>query len=117
MTPAERHQLEAIHEELRVLSHAGDPDRFHAVNERFHSAIYAGSQNGHIAEITLGDPQARAAIPSRPVPQFGRLAQSHAEHDRVVVAILRGDRSGAAGAMRAHIERVHGEYEIYAVSV
>ena len=48
---------------------------------------------------------------------LGRLAQSHAEHDRVVVAIMRGDRNGAANAMRAHIERVHGEYEIYAVSV
>src|SRR5437868_13795112 len=36
MPPAERRQLEAIHEELRLLSHAGNPDRFHAVNERFH---------------------------------------------------------------------------------
>ena len=52
MLPAERHRLEAIHEELRVLSYAGNPDRFHEVNERFHNAIYAGSQNGYIAEIT-----------------------------------------------------------------
>src|SRR5258707_9011850 len=29
MTPAERHRLEAIHEELRVLSYTGNPDRFH----------------------------------------------------------------------------------------
>src|SRR5579864_2966572 len=36
MLPAERHRLEAIHKELRVLSHAGDPDRFHEFNERFH---------------------------------------------------------------------------------
>jgi DNA-binding GntR family transcriptional regulator len=35
----------------------------------------------------------------------------------VVVAILRGDKTGAAGALRAHIELVRGEYEIYAVSV
>src|SRR6202158_5336649 len=53
MLPGERHRLEAIHEELRVLSYAGNPDRFHEVNERFHNAIYAGSQNGYIAEITL----------------------------------------------------------------
>src|SRR6476646_2596739 len=53
MSAAERHGLEAIHEELRVLSYAGNPDRFHEVNERFHNAIYAGSQNGYIAEITL----------------------------------------------------------------
>lgn len=117
MTPAERYRLEAIHGELRTLSHAGDPDRFHEVNERFHGAIYAGSQNGYIAEITLAT---RARVQPFRRAQFrnlGRLAKSHAEHDRVVVAILRGDRNGAAVAMRAHIERVHGEYARYAVSV
>jgi DNA-binding GntR family transcriptional regulator len=117
MTPAERHRLEAIHEELRVLSHAGDPDRFHEVNERFHSAIYAGSQNGHIAEITLATRVRVQPFRRAQFRNLGRLAKSHAEHDRVVVAILRGDRLGAASAMRAHIVRVHGEYEIYAVSV
>src|SRR6201992_1446729 len=117
MTPAERHQLEAIHEELRVLSHAGDPDRFHQVNERFHSAIYAGSQNGHIAESTRGTRKRVQPFRRAQFRNLGRRAQSHAEHDRVVVAILRGDRNGAANAMRAHIERVHGEYELYAHSV
>src|ERR1700720_2450593 len=53
MPPAERQALEAVHEELRLLSHAGNPDRFHEVNERFHNAIYAGSQNTYFAEITL----------------------------------------------------------------
>jgi DNA-binding GntR family transcriptional regulator len=48
---------------------------------------------------------------------LGRLAKSHAEHDRVVVAIMRGDRVGAGTAMRAHIELVRDEYELYAVSV
>ena len=117
MTPAERHRLEAVHEELRVLSHAGNPDRFHEVNERFHNTIYAGSQNDYIAEITLAT---RARVQPFRRAQFrnlGRLAKSHAEHDRVVVAILRGDRVGAAVAMRAHIELVRGEYEVYAVSV
>src|SRR5579864_6208745 len=117
MLPAERHRLEAIHQELRVLSHAGDPESFHEFNERFHGAIYAGSQNGHIAEITLAT---RARVQPFSRAQFrnlGRLAKSHAEHDRVVLAILRGDRIGAANAMRAHIVRVHSEYEIYSVSV
>jgi len=117
MTPAERNRLEAIHEELRTLSHAGDPDRFHEVNERFHSAIYAGSQNSYIAEITLATRTRVQPFRRAQFRNLGRLAKSHAEHDRVVVAILRGDRSGAASAMRAHIERVHGEYALYAVSV
>jgi DNA-binding GntR family transcriptional regulator len=117
MPPAERHRLEAIHEELRVLSYAGDPDRFHEINERFHNAIYAGSQNGYIAEMTLATRVRVQPFRRAQFRNLGRLAKSHAEHDRVVVAIMRGDRVGAAAAMRAHIELVLGEYEVYAVSV
>ena len=117
MQPAERHGLEAVHEELRVLSHAGNPDRFHEVNERFHNAIYAGSQNDYIAEITLATRVRVQPFRRAQFRNLGRLAKSHAEHDRVVVAIMRGDRVGAAAAMRAHIELVRGEYELYAVSL
>ena len=104
-------------EELRVLSYAGNPDRFHEVNERFHNAIYAGSQNGYIAEMTLATRVRVHPFRRAQFRNLGRLAKSHAEHDRVVVAIMRGDKAGAASAMRAHIELVRGEYELYAVSV
>jgi DNA-binding GntR family transcriptional regulator len=117
MQPLERHRLEAVHEELRVLSYAGNPDRFHEVNERFHNAIYAGSQNGYIAEITLATRVRVQPFRRAQFRNLGRLAKSHAEHDRVVVSILRGDRPGASAAMRAHIELVRDEYELYAVSV
>ena len=117
MPAAERHGLEAIHEELRVLSHAGNPERFHAVNERFHNAIYAGSQNGYIAEMTLATRVRVQPFRRAQFRNLGRLAKSQAEHERVVIAILRGDRIGAAAAMRAHIEQVRGEYEVYAESV
>jgi DNA-binding GntR family transcriptional regulator len=117
MTPVERQRLEAIHEELRTLSHAGNPERFHEVNERFHSAIYAGAHNAYIAEITLATRVRVQPFRRAQFRNLGRLAKSHAEHDRVVVAIMRGDKTGAANAMRSHIELVRGEYEIYAVSV
>jgi DNA-binding GntR family transcriptional regulator len=117
MSAVERARLEAIHEELRVLSHAGNPERFHSVNERFHNAIYAGSQNDYIAEMTLATRVRVQPFRRAQFRNLGRLAKSHAEHDRVVVAIMRGDRNGAANAMRAHIELVRGEYEIYAVSL
>jgi DNA-binding GntR family transcriptional regulator len=117
MTPVERHRLEAVHEELRVLSYAGNPDRFHEVNERFHNTIYAGSQNTYIAEMTLATRVRVQPFRRAQFRNLGRLAKSHAEHDRVVVAIMRGDKAGAEIAMRAHIELVRDEYEIYAVSV
>jgi DNA-binding GntR family transcriptional regulator len=117
MSPAERYRLEAIHEELRLLSHAGNPERFHEVNERFHNSIYAGAHNDYIAEITLSTRVRVQPFRRAQFRNLGRLAKSHAEHDGVVVAIMRGDKTGAADAMRAHIELVRGEYEMYAVSV
>jgi DNA-binding GntR family transcriptional regulator len=117
MPPLERRSLEAVHEELRLLSYTGNPDRFHEVNERFHNAIYAGSQNGYIAEMTLATRVRVQPFRRAQFRNLGRLAKSHAEHDRVVVAIMRGDRVGAAVAMRAHIELVRDEYELYAVSL
>jgi len=117
MTPVERHRLEAVHEELRLLSYTGNPDRFHEVNERFHNTIYAGSQNTYIADMTLATRVRVQPFRRAQFRNLGRLAKSHAEHDRVVVAIMRGDKAGAATAMRDHIELVRDEYEIYAVSV
>jgi DNA-binding GntR family transcriptional regulator len=114
MTGAERQALESTHEEMRALIQVGDPQHFHEVNEAFHNAIYAGAHNGYLAEMTLAT---RARVQPFRRAQFrnlGRLAKSHVEHDCVVVAIMRGDRNGAASAMRAHIITVREEYEIYA---
>lgn len=114
MTGLERRMLEASHEQLRTLIKVGDPQSFHEANEAFHGAIYAGAHNGYLAEITLAT---RARVQPFRRAQFrnlGRLAKSHMEHDRVVVAIMRGDRNGAGIAMRAHIMTVREEYEIYA---
>lgn len=117
MTAAERRALEAVHEELRALIHVGDPQRFHEVNEAFHGALYAGTHNGYLAELTLAT---RARVQPFRRAQFrnlGRLAQSHGEHEQVVVAILRGDRARAAAGMHAHITRVREEYVVYAESL
>jgi len=117
MTTSERRALEAVHEELRVLIQVGDPQRFHEGNEAFHGAIYAGAHNDYFAEITIAT---RARVQPFRRAQFrnlGRLAKSHAEHDQVVAAILRGERTRAAGAMHAHIMTVREEYGLYAESL
>ena len=114
MTGAERRGLELVHEEMRALISLGDPQRFHVVNEAFHGAIYAGSRNAYLAEMTLAT---RARVQPFRRAQFrtlGRLAKSHQEHDSVVTAILRGERDRAAQAMRTHIVTVREAYEVYA---
>jgi DNA-binding GntR family transcriptional regulator len=113
MTIAERRALEGIHEDLRALIHLCDPQRFHEVNEAFHGAIYAGTHNTYIAELTIAT---RARVQPFRRAQFrnlGRLAMSHQEHDQVLTAILRGNRGLAAATMHAHITTVRNEYELY----
>jgi DNA-binding GntR family transcriptional regulator len=117
MTVTERRALEASHEKLRVLIRDGDPQRYHEVNEAFHASIYAGAHNSYLAEITLAT---RARVQPFRRAQFrnlGRLSKSHIEHDRVVEAILRGERNVAAQAMYAHIVTVRDEYEAYSESL
>jgi DNA-binding GntR family transcriptional regulator len=117
MTAPERAALEAAHEELRALLHSGDPQRYHEVNEAFHATIYAGAHNSYLAEMTHATRKRVQPFRRAQFRNLGRLAKSHLEHDRVVLAILRGDREGAAAAMRLHIMTVCEAYEAYAESV
>ena len=117
MTSIERRGLEDIHERLRILIQEGDPQRYHEMNEAFHGCIYAGAHNSYLAELTL---MTRARVQPFRRAQFrilGRLSKSHVEHDRVVQAILRGERTTAAQAMYLHIIKVRDEYEHYRESL
>jgi DNA-binding GntR family transcriptional regulator len=117
ITPIERHELAATHEELRAMIQRGDPQRYHEMNEAFHSNIYAGAHNSYLAEITLATRVRVQPFRRAQFRNLGRLAKSHMEHDLVVTAIMRGDREGAGRAMRDHIVTVRVEYEMYALSL
>ena len=117
MGPAERSLLETVHEELRTMIQGGDPQRYHEANESFHAVIYAGAHNDYLAEMPHATRRRVQPFRRAQFRNLGRLAKSHVEHDRVVVAILRGDREGAVAAMRAHIMLVCKEYEAYADSL
>ena len=116
MTPLERTALDASHEELRTLIKDGDPQRYHEVNEAFHTTVYAGAHNAHLAEVTLATRVRVQPFRRAQFRNLGRLAKSYREHDEVVVAIARGDREGASAAMRRHIMTVGDEYRVYADS-
>jgi DNA-binding GntR family transcriptional regulator len=113
MGGAERRALEDIHEELRQMIQSGDPQRYHEANEAFHGCLYTGARNDYLAEITLATRTRVQPFRRAQFRNLGRLAKSHAEHDRVVQAVLRGERSLAAQTMYAHIMTVGHEYEHY----
>lgn len=103
MTAGERAELNAMHEAAAELVRGGDVAAYREANDRFHAFVYAASHNRFLEETVLG--VRRRVLPFRRA-QFqglGRLVVSHAEHDRVVQALLRGDRDAAAREMRAHL--------------
>jgi len=114
MTAVDRARLSVIHATLHDLIRDGDPQRYHEMNERFHHAIYLGSHNAYLSEVTLTTRKRLAPFRRAQFRTSGRLALSYEEHDRVVRCIQRGDREGAAAAMRDHIGIVHFAYEHYA---
>lgn len=114
MTVADRRGLEALHDDLRLLVHEGNPTRYHEKNEAFHAAIYSGSHNGYLAELTLMTRTRVAPFRRAQFRATGRLGGSYQEHDLIVQAILRGDQQGATEAMRAHIGIVRDAFRSYA---
>lgn len=103
MSPEERAALALAHEVMSEIVRAGDSVAYAQANEKLHALIYAGSHNSYLVEITL---QTRARLRPYRRAQFstlGRLAASHAEHEAIVQAILRGDRLAAQRHMVEHI--------------
>lgn len=106
MTAKDRRDLEALHQQSLRLVRQGDMSGYSAINMEFHALIYRGSKNSFLEETAQA--VRRRVMPYRQ-SQFrviGRLTSSHAEHDDVVKAILRGDADGAETAMRQHVSKV-----------
>ncbi|MHC2075864.1 GntR family transcriptional regulator (plasmid) [Agrobacterium tumefaciens] len=114
MTPSERRNLESIHGELAEIVKENDPTHYHVVNERFHSAIYDGSHNVYLREITLATRRRLSPFRKAQFLTAGRLVNSYAEHDIILVAIVQGNQDRAAAAMRDHILVVENSFEEYA---
>ncbi|WP_341702445.1 GntR family transcriptional regulator [Ferrovibrio sp.] len=106
MTGPERRFLEQAHLQSLGIVRTGDMQGYASFNNDFHDIIYRASKNSFLEETARA--VRRRVLPFR-VSQFrvvGRLSSSHAEHDQVVQAILRGDGAAAEAAMRAHVAKV-----------
>jgi DNA-binding GntR family transcriptional regulator len=104
MTAGERAALDEMHGGDAELVQLGDFAGYAAANDRFHAFVHTASHNGFLAETVDGLRRRVAAFRRARFSDLGRLAQSHAEHDRLVQAMLRADREEATVAMREHLE-------------
>lgn len=114
MTPVQRRALERLHEQMAEMVREGDTRGYTAANEVFHNAVYEGTQNAYLAEITLNTRIRLQPFRRAQFGALGRLQASHAEHSAVVEAILCGNRQAAEAAMQAHIGLVEEAWHEYA---
>ncbi len=107
MTSSERHHLEKLHNDMAHTVRLGDRDGYEGLNRSFHDAIYRGTHNDVLVDVTLS--VRRRVAPFRRVQftSLSRLAASHAEHQGIVEAIARGDFRMTEELLYAHIMAVH----------
>lgn len=108
MTPEQQRALTDALDACRVAAAAGDTDEYFRVNEDFHRAVYGASQNEFLAEQALVlhrrlRPYRRLQLRVRE-----RMANSLAEHEAIVAAMVAGNADLAAERIRAHVT-VQGE--------
>jgi DNA-binding GntR family transcriptional regulator len=106
MTPVERRRLEAQHEHMGLLAQHNKIAAYTEANVEFHTAIYAGAHNAVLGEHALMLRRRLAPFRRAQFRAKGRLKRSHAEHDLVVGAVLRGDAIAAHAAMLQHVSLV-----------
>ncbi len=80
---------------------AGDPQRYRQLNEDFHMAIYRCAGNAALHDIIAG--QWRRFPRDTLMLMEHRMAQSLAEHRRIVAAFVQRDADYAEALMVAHI--------------
>jgi DNA-binding GntR family transcriptional regulator len=108
MSESERNDLLAAHQACEAARSDQDSDAYFYCNERFHTAIYAGSHN-----VFLGEQAQQLQRRLRPYRRLqlrvrNRISTSFAEHETIVRAIIAGDAGAAATALHDHV-MVQGE--------
>ncbi|MDQ2823778.1 MAG: GntR family transcriptional regulator [Pseudomonadota bacterium] len=103
MTPVEQAALLGAHAACNAARDSQEADEYYYKNEAFHEAIYTGSHNQFLIDQTRAlyrrlRPYRRLQLRVR-----NRIANSYAEHDAVVAAILAGDGEKAAQLTREHV--------------
>lgn len=103
MSPDQRVRLEAHHREMGEAMRQGDVTSYRAANIVFHAMIYEGAGNSYLREITHATRVRLGPYRGAQLEAPERLAQSYAEHDAILTAIVRGESEKSADLMRRHL--------------
>lgn len=95
--------LEALQHAIEKAAEADDRERYVALNQDFHSALYAAAGQPRLARMI--DSLWRGLPPLTPISMVESLTKAAREHRPILAALAAGDAEAAATAMAAHIDR------------
>ncbi|WP_164867992.1 GntR family transcriptional regulator [Rhodovarius crocodyli] len=102
ITPPQIEVLRAIHARLLITAGSG-VEAFYDVNQEFHEAIYEAASNEFLAEETRRLRNRVAVYRRRVTDMPSRIADTIAEHESIMAAIIARDPEAAHRHMRAHL--------------
>ncbi len=103
LTEAQGALLRAAFEAGRREVEAKDHEAYYRANVAFHEAIYQGSRNGFLSQQTKALRNRLAPYRRLQLRAGTRLAESFAEHEAILDAILSGDAVSAERLLRGHV--------------
>lgn len=103
MTESERRSIADVVAEAEGFAEQVDLDSYYINNWKFHDAIYSGSHNHVLEEMTRSLHHRTAPYRRHQLNRPGRVHESLAEHKKVVEALLAGDAEAAGKAMYRHV--------------
>lgn len=98
-------QLTAMRTCIGVMRSTKDSDSYLQADADFHALIAVASKNPVFSLLISPTLNLLGDVRRRLVAERGVITASHAEHDRILDAIERGDPAEAHEAMLAHIDR------------
>lgn len=102
MTDGERVELVGAHADCKKALSERDPDAYFKGNERFHTAIYAGSHNRFLIEQATQLQRRLRHYQRLQLRVRNRMDGSFQEHEAIVRCIMAGDAQAATEALRKH---------------
>lgn len=102
ITEAQGQRLNVLHQALLAQAEGG-ADAFYDANMDWHEAIYEAASNAFLADQTRRLRNRVAAYRRRVTRMPTRVADTIAEHEAIMAAILAHDPEAAHRAMRAHL--------------
>ncbi|MBC7681498.1 MAG: GntR family transcriptional regulator [Ferruginibacter sp.] len=102
MTDSERLELAGAHADCEKALSERDPDAYFEGNERFHTAIYAGSHNRFLVEQATQLQRRLRHYQRLQLRVRNRMDGSFQEHEAILRCIMAGDAQAATEALRKH---------------